>query len=395
MPQQQPPIVIVGAGIGGLALALALCHRGIASVVLEARESPDVAGAGIQLGPNATRVLAELGVAEGLAAHVSIPEALVVRSGATARTLATLPLGSWIAQRHGSPYWVLHRRDLHSALLDAAQRAGIEVRYDCRVTGWHQSKADRLVVEIADCRDLAADCIVGADGLWSSVRRNLHPDHLKAYSGQCAVRAVIARRVVPEPLNGAAVGVWFSPSGHLVHYPVSGGREVAIVLVTKREEPGHGWGHPLSSEAVAQTLAEVAPALPVEFVHDADWRQWALFNPPALESFHSGRIALLGDAAHPILPFLAQGGALALEDAVVLAHQLTDMGSPIEKRLLAYSKSRVARCREVQSAARANGRIYHLAWPASAARDAVLRAAPPQQLMSRYDWLYGWKPPSP
>jgi salicylate hydroxylase len=386
------PILIAGGGIGGLALALALAKRNQPSVVLERAHKFVPLGAGIQIGPNGMRVLQALGVAEALRPLAGVPEAIVVHAGSSGRILTRLPLGSWIADRHGAPYWVAHRGDLQRVLLDAASA-------DSRIatrTGFDVASVSETTTGVTATDPTGATAIgralIGADGLWSTVRQSLPGMPAPAFAGATATRCVI-----PAALAGRlaipAVGLWLNPQAHVVHYPVRGGSEIAVVVIAREAWQGRAWDAEADAAALLAHLAPFHSSLVDVLGGVASWRKWALYTLPPLPMWTRGCIALLGDAAHPMLPYLAQGGALAMEDAVVLADCLCAFDDT-SGSLNNYASLRSQRARRVQAASVRQGRIYRLAPPLSHARDAVFRMAPAALLMTRLDWLYDWHPPS-
>ena len=387
---QDLPIVIAGGGIGGLAAALALARRGIASQVFERRSEFAEDGAGIQIGPNGTKILNALGVAARLHPSVAEPEAIRVRDGATGHELTRLPLGDWIAQRHGAPYWTAHRQDLHAALLEAAEAdPRITLATGSDVTGY-TNHSDCISAELANGSNVTASVLIGADGLWSRLRALRNVGILPTATGKSAYRSVVPADAVPKSLSGNDVYIWLNPGTHVVHYPVRAGREIALVVIA--DEPAHfdGWASNVPAAAVAAHVRSLAPALHELLSQAQVWRAWALQSLPPLRSWTDGGMTLLGDAAHPVMPFLAQGAVLALEDAVVLARHLAGDGSSVGEQLAAFARERQTRAARVSSASIRNGRIYHLAGPIAFARNTVLRTVPPQRLMARYDWLYGF-----
>jgi salicylate hydroxylase len=393
------PVLIAGGGIGGLALALALARHGRRSIVLERQAAPVAAGAGIQLGPNGVRALQRLGVADALQPQVGEPDAILVRAGASARRLARLPLGRWIAERHGAPYWVMHRGDLHAALAAAtAAHPLIELRTAFEVAATAET-ATGVAVSDTTGRSLSGPVLVGADGLWSAARRALvpEPQSIPRPAGAVAMRTVIPAAAA-ERLDATCVGLWLSPTVHVVHYPVRRSREIAVVVIAREADArqGRAWDVHVDAARVRRRLAPFHASLTEALAPAAGepwpWRQWTLHSLPPLPRWVQGRIAVLGDAAHPMLPYLAQGGALALEDAIVLAGCLNAAADP-SAALARFQALRAARAARVQAASLRQGRIYHLPPPLSWARDLVLAAAPGAWLMAGYDWLYAWQPP--
>jgi salicylate hydroxylase len=388
---QLRPVLIAGGGIGGLTLGLALAKAGIASVILERAEVFSEAGAGIQLGPNAVRVLQDLGVGAPLATVVTCPEAIVLLDGPSGRPLGRLPLGEWIKHRHGAPYWVARRADLQAALLAAVHGSPpIEIVTGFQVEYFEESGAEIRVVS-KDGRRAWGAVLVGADGHWSTVRNRLSRSDGLTFAGMTAARAVLPAEGLPHPFSEPVTCVWLAPQCHVVHYPVRGGSEIAVVVIANDQWDGRGWSVAADCETVLDKLAPFAPELRKVLSSARDWRKWALYDQAPLEHWSQGRATLLGDAAHPILPFLAQGGAMAIEDAATLAAVLAAHQSDAVGALLRYERLRRRRVSRVQSASRSNGRIYHLAGPLAAARNLVLNSLPGGRIMSRYDWLYGWK----
>lgn len=387
------PILIAGGGIAGLTAALLLAGKNRPVHVLEAREAFSEAGAGIQLGPNATHVLAHLGLLGEFKARAAQPDAIRAREGQTGQILSTLPLGADIEKRHGAPYLVAHRADLQAVLLHAArQQPLITITNGFRCIAAEQD-GNAVTLRSERGEEATGPVAIAADGIWSQLRGQIVPNWSLGHSTHSAMRTVIARQDAPEELREHAVGNWLSPTGHVVHYPVRNGDEVAIVIISKRPAPAPGWGHEVSHAEVIAELERITPALDLAFVTSNEWRQWSLFDTPAPQSWVKGRLVLIGDAAHPVLPFMAQGGVLAIEDAAVLAHCLTRDPHEIERALRAYETSRRPRAIRIKNASRQNGQIFHMSGAMRMMRNLAMRSTPPAQLIARYDWVYSWKAP--
>jgi salicylate hydroxylase len=388
---QPGPVLIVGAGIGGLATSLALARRGIASHVLERRPAFNEDGAGIQIGPNGTRILRQLGVVDALRPHVGVPEALSVRDGLTGKELARLPLGRWLAMRHGAPYWVAHRRDLHAALLQAVRNEPL-VAMSMGFDASEVATRDGLVAVAADSRQAwTGRALIAADGIWSPLRSLLFKDAKPTFCGKSASRSIVPLDTLPDEFHRPEATIWLFPDAHVVHYPVSGGSELAVVVVLDDGHESSDWSAPVPPAWIQQSMPECAEALQTLILEASTWRRWSLHTMPVPQRWAEGPIALLGDAAHPVLPFMAQGGVMALEDAAVLADALHRNPENMALALQQYQRRRRARVMRVAKASRRNGSIYHLSGFAARARNLVLRELPAQRLMARYDWLYGWR----
>jgi salicylate hydroxylase len=391
------PILIAGGGIGGLALAIALARDGRSSLVLERQSEFSAAGAGIQIGPNGVRALERLGVADALRQHVGVPEAVIVHAGCTGRVLARLPLGAWIAQRYAAPYWVAHRGDLHAVLAEcAAREPAIALRAGFEVTGFSAGESGVTVTGAAGGVAHGA-ALIGADGLWSAVRSAMGAGMGSSYAMPVprSAGATATRTVIPAADAGRlampAVGLWLGPAAHVVHYPVREGREIAIVVIASEPWQGRDWDAEADRGALLARLGAFHASLTGVLARVPAWRRWALHTLAELPRWNEGRVALIGDAAHPMLPYLAQGGAFALEDALVLARCVREE-STIPDALSAYAARRRPRARRAQAASLRQGKVYRLPPPISWARDAVLRVVPGVLLMERLAWLHGWQP---
>ncbi|MFK5596920.1 FAD-dependent monooxygenase [Methylobacterium sp. HMF5984] len=397
MPRDpQPPltVAIVGGGIGGLTAALALNAAGHAVTVVERRTGFSEVGAGLQLSPNASRVLADLGLAAALRRTGSEPPGVTVRALDSGRRIGAVALGAKAREQFGAPYYVIHRADLQTLLLDAVRsRPGIRLMMGRAVMGLTETEdAVTLALESGNGTrndSLSADLVIGADGLRSRIRGHLDPRPL-ATAGMAAWRAIVPREAVPEELAGEATGLWLGRGRHVVHYPIHAGRDLNVVAIVPERQGDEDWGR-LGDPAVLRAhFRTCAPELLELLTVPDSWLVWSLADRPVARPIARGRVALLGDAAHPVLPFLAQGAALAIEDCSILTRCLAE--HPVADALAAYTKARRRRVRRVQRAARGNGRTYHAGGLTAFVRDAVMRRLGPDGMRARYAWLYGWTP---
>lgn len=390
-------ILIAGGGLGGLAAAVAARRAGWEARLLEQAEAFSEVGAGIQLGPNATSILREWGLLQGdLGGRVARPGQLCVRDARTGGELGALRLGHAFEQRYGAPYCTVHRADLQQALLEAARAAGARLHTGTRVESTRQ---DGSAVQVrADAGpELEADALVAADGLWSRVREEVLADGLPRFTGHVAYRGLARQADLPAALRSADVTVWLGRRMHVVRYPVRGGDWLNIVCLVEGRVTGdaRGWDH---EAVVADLHAVVADACgPLQELVRATpgWRLWALHGRPPVRDasqMAQGRIALLGDAAHPMLPYLAQGAGMALEDARELQRVLAaaaDGAMDVSTALRRYALNRWQRCAQVQRRSQRNATIFHAAGPLRWGRDLGMRLLGERLL--DMPWLYGPK----
>ncbi len=404
-----PHALIAGAGIGGLCAALCLARAGWRVTVYDKAKVLEEVGAGLQLSPNASVVLGRLDVIQRLKPFSLSPRAIKIRRSRDGAVLAEMSLEN-AEQRWGAPYLVAHRGDLQRVLLEAIAGEGrISLHTGAAVVGF-TSCVNRVevVVEHGDYRvTTTGDCLIGADGSRSLIRERMvreregppgtahaqivHPTDRPIYSGRTAWRTLVDAGKVPDDLRKEETTLWLGRRAHLVHYPLRKGTIVNVVAIVDEDfrvaDEAEFWssiGAPKDLEArfadwraSAKDLLRAAP----------QWRKWPLFDRKPIASWTAGRVALLGDAAHPMLPFLAQGAAQAIEDASALGEALAGHLN-VEEGLLTYQAARHARATRVQWESRRQAQIYHFGGPAALVRDFALRGLGGEKMLSRYDWLY-------
>ena len=391
-------IIIAGAGIGGLTAALALTRAGYRAVVLEQAARLEEAGAGIQLSPNATRVLFDLGLGERLRPHIVAPDAIRIVDGASGNDIVRIPLGAGAEQRYGAPYWVIHRADLQAVLAGAvAENPDVTLRLGTHVEDFalHQHG---VTVEARDVQSLHREpalhdeqgvALIGADGLWSTLRARLGDRRLPGFAKRTAWRAVVPAARLDREFRATETSLWLGRDAHLVHYPVKAGREVNIVAIVHDNWNEAGWNAPGRQGELSQRLAGFAPQARALIAVPERWHKWALSDRAPGRPRAEGPVTLIGDAAHPMLPFLAQGGAMAIEDAAVLVRCL-QRDEDLARGFRSYEGMRRHRVARAQREARRNASRYHYSGPLAFVRNAVLKWLGGEKLLHRYDWLYGW-----
>ena len=392
-------IFVAGAGIGGLTASLALAKKGFRAVVLEKAEKLEETGAGLQLSPNASRILVELGIEPRLAGRAVTPESINIMSARAGGEICRLPLGEAATFRAGAPYWVVHRADLQAALLAQVEvTPDVELRLGCQFEDVTKHARGLTVVQrrgLSRQQDLAT-ALIGADGIWSSVRHHLFPEVQPQFSGLIAWRGTLAATALPREYTSPRVQLWMGPNAHLVAYPISAGRQINVVAIVAGTWNRPGWTAPGESNEIKQFFASARWPATARMLASAvdEWKRWALFTVPDDSEWHEGQIALLGDAAHAMLPFAAQGAGMAIEDAAVLAKCLAEGGSDaagVTAALRKYARQRRSRVAKIKRLAARQGRIYHMSGPMAAARDLVIRALGGKRMLSRQDWIYDWR----
>ena len=393
-------VIVAGAGIGGLTAALTLAQRGFRVTLLEQSERLEETGAGIQLSPNATRILFALGLEDRLSADAVAPDAVEVKA-ASGRILARIPLGDVAAERYGAPYWVTHRGDLQAALLEAVRgHPDIALKLGTRVEDvvWHDRGVSVACRQGARTADETGVALVGADGLWSPLRTRLGHETEPVFGDRAAWRALVpADRVAPD-FRTDTIQLWLGRDAHLVHYPVKAGTLINIVAIVGDHWADPGWSAEGARDEIIRVMSRRQFAEPARelIALPERWQKWALYDlPPQPKRWSDGPVTLLGDAAHPMLPFMAQGAAMAIEDAAVLAACMAREADDPAAAMRRYEGSRRKRTAKVQRTARSNSKTYHLVGAEAQARNLVMRLLGGKMLLRRFDWLYAWRPAPP
>jgi salicylate hydroxylase len=375
-----------------------MARAGLRTTVLEQAAQLEEIGAGIQLSPNATRVLIALGLADRLKNTVVEPQGIRVLSGNSGREIVRIPLGRFAEQRYGAPYWTIHRGDLQLALADAARaQQDVTLQLATRIEDFasHRNGVSvqaRRANHVVEEQGLA---LIGADGIWSTVRARLRRQREPVFRHRTAWRALVPANDLPAAWREPFINLWLGLDSHLVHYPVKSGALVNIVAIVNDEWREPGWHASGDGDELLRNFARFSWT---ERARDLlrvpqRWQKWALYDRSGPPGSGTGAVTLMGDAAHPALPFLAQGGALAIEDAAVLAATLSKGLDNPARALRAYERERRKRTARVQKLARKQGGIYGMTGPEALVRNLVMRMKGGQKLLTRYDWLYNWKPP--
>jgi salicylate hydroxylase len=367
--------------------------------VLEQAERLEETGAGIQLSPNATRTLIELGLGERLRPHVVMPQALRVLNAKSGREIVRMPLGDAAEQRYGAPYWSIHRGDLQAALSSAvAASVDISLRLGVRVEDFiaHDNGVTISAQGRSGIWHERGDAVIAADGLWSVVRARMGYREPPRFAGRTAWRALLPAKQAPPEFRAPLIYLWLGREAHIVHYPVKDGALINIVVIINDSWNAPGWSAPAQRDELLPRLSveRVAPQVLGLINQPQAWLKWALFDRRPLLNWSQGAVALIGDAAHPMLPYLAQGAAMAIEDAAVAAQCLAQMPDDAAQALRAYCAVRRARAWKVQRLATRNGGRYHLAGVGAALRNTAMRIMGGTRLLHHYDWLYDWRPPA-
>jgi salicylate hydroxylase len=387
--QGQQPILIAGGGIGGLAAAYALARKGFPVRVLEQASEFKELGAGIQLGPNIFKAVDKLGLKDALLADVWQPGALEMRSALTGAQVARIPLDQRFIDRFQQPYAVTHRADIHAVFLKACQGNNlVTLETQRQVEGFAQENGG-VTVTLTTGERISGRALIGCDGMWSKIREAIVGDGKPRVSGHIAYRAVLKRDEVPADLWHPDVILWAGPRTHLVHYPLRRGELYNLVAVFHSDRYVEGWNAEADAGVLWAHFKGQRPEVLRLLERIETWRMWVLCDREPVKDWSKGAVVLLGDAAHPMLQYLAQGAGMATEDAVALAEKVAGEPHDLPAAFRSYVQQRYLRTARVQIMARVYGDFYHARGPTAELRDQMLAGRTAEQSYDGMAWLYG------
>jgi len=383
------PILISGGGIGGLITAYALARQGFPVRLFE--QSPEFreVGAGIQLGPNIFRVLEKIGLKDAVLADAHRPPAQEMRDALTGKLIVRIPLEEDFFQRFGGPYAVTHRADIHGTFLKVCQNSNLVTLETSRRVDSFEDTGKGVTVTLENGQKAEGRALIGCDGMWSKIRERIVGDGKPRVSGHIAYRAVLKREDVPKDLWRPEVVLWAGPRTHLVHYPLRRGELYNLVAVFHSDHYEEGWNAEGSKDLLWQHFKGQCPEVLRMLERIETWRMWVLCDREPVKNWTLGRVTLLGDAAHPMLQYLAQGACMATEDAVLLAEKARAQPDDLPAAFNAYTQDRYLRTARVQIMARVYGDFYHARGVTAELRDITLSGRTPQQSYDGIAWLYG------
>jgi salicylate hydroxylase len=382
--------IVVGGGIGGLAAAVALSQQGVHVTVLEQATELGEIGAGVQLGPNAFAALDALGVGENARKRAVFTERLIMMDAVDGSEVGSFPVGQAFRDRFQNPYAVIHRADIHTSILEGTQGSDlIHVETSTKVVSVTQDN-DGVTAVDQHGRIFKADALVAADGVRSVIREKLFNDPPRI-SGHVVYRAVVPVAEMPLDLQINAPVVWAGPDCHLVHYPLRDGQQYNLV-VTFHSRDEEEWGvTDGSKEEVLSYFEGICPRARQMLHLPKTWRRWATADRNLLEKWGDGRVTMLGDAAHGMLQYMAQGACMAIEDAVTLGEAMKHCQADVVKAFQLYEKSRIPRTARVVLSAREMGRLYHAKGVERLVRNQLWEGRTPERFYDALEWLYGWR----
>lgn len=384
------PILVAGGGIGGLAAAYALALKGVPVRVLEQAPEFREIGAGIQLGPNIFRALEKLGLKEAVLADVHRPPGMEMRCALSGQRVIRIPLDTpEFEKRFRQPYAVIHRHDIHGVLLRACQGSNLITLENNRTVTDFDEDGDGVTITLQSGERIKGRALIGCDGMWSKIREKVVGDGKPLVSGHIAYRAVLKHDEVPADLWSPDVILWAGPRTHLVHYPLRRGEIYNLVAVFHSKRYVEGWNAEANAADLWEHFKGQRPEVLRMLERIETWRMWVLCDREPIKNWSKGRVTLLGDAAHPMLQYLAQGACMASEDAVCLAEKVATQPDDLASAFEAYVQQRYLRTARVQIMARVYGDFYHARGPAAELRNQMLGARTPEESYEGISWLYG------
>ncbi len=384
------PFLISGGGIGGLVTAYALARQGFPVRVFEQSAEFRELGAGIQLGPNIFRVLEKIGLKDEILADAHRPPAQEMRDALTGKLIARIPLGPEFSARFGGqPYAVTHRADIHGTFLKACQSSNLITLENSRRVDRFDDHGDHVTVTLENGERAEGCALIACDGMWSKIRETIVGDGAPRVSGHIAYRAVLKREEVPEDLWRPDVILWAGPRTHFVHYPLRRAELYNLVAVFHSDHYEEGWNAEGAKDVMWEHFKMQVPQVTRMLERINTWRMWVLCDREPVKDWTKGRITLLGDAAHPMLQYLAQGACMATEDAVILAEKVASSPNDLPAAFKAYQQERYLRTARTQVMARVYGEFYHARGVTAELRDMAVGGRTTEQAYDGIAWLYG------
>ena len=390
MSKAKQKIVIAGGGIGGVSAAVGLASKGYQVTVLEQAEAFGEIGAGIQIGPNAFHAMDYLGIGDAARAKAVYIDKLIMMDGLTGDEVAHIDISEPFRKFFGKPYAVIHRADLHGVFLDACRaNENIKLITSQRAVRYENTKnGAKVITEKGDVFE--GDAVIGADGVRSKIREQLTGGDELKLSGHVAYRAVLSIDEMPEDLRWNAATLWAGPRCHMVHYPLQGWKTFNLVATFVTDISNVGVNEAGTREEVLERFGHIVPKARKLLEVPKSWRRWVLGDRDPIENWTDGRVVLLGDAAHPTHQYFAQGACMAMEDSVMLAHQLEQHRGDFSSAFAEYQKARIVRAYRVVLSSRLIGKhIYHAEGAERMVRNSVMAAKTQQEYYQSLAWLYG------
>jgi salicylate hydroxylase len=386
---RESPILVAGGGIGGLAAAYALARKGFPVRVIEQAPEFKEIGAGIQLGPNIFRALDRIGLKDAVLADAHRPPGMEMRCALSGELVTRIPLDARFIERFQQPYAVTHRADIHGAFLKACERNNRVTLETQRSVEDYEEDEDGVALVLQSGERIKGRGLIGCDGMWSKIRDRIVGDGKPRVSGHIAYRAVLDKAQVPEDLWRPDVVLWAGPRTHLVHYPLRRGELYNLVAVFHSDRYEEGWNADADVGELWAHFKGQRPEVLRMLERIETWRMWVLCDREPVKEWSKGCVTLLGDAAHPMLQYLAQGACMATEDAVCLAEKMAEQPDDLPAAFRSYVQERYLRTARVQIMARVYGDFYHARGPAAELRNQMLAPRTPEESYEGIAWLYG------